>query len=174
MKVIELADTVLVMKEIIESNPLFIYPVFDSEAPCVDCLEIEEREETEDLLKEEKLDLCEIHAERGCRYFDQKGYGQCAVGHWLIGSDLIEPSLFGASQENFYTEIENRNSTDVLNKLAEYGGYQVDALAGRFLENIQTQQDAGEAWVDCYNHAVTELSRYGDHYTYPLIERENG
>ena len=174
MKTIELQDTVLVMKEIIESNPLFIYPVFDNEAPCVDCLEIEEREETEDLLKAEQLEMCEIHAERGCRYFDQKGYGQCAVGHWLIGSNLTEPELFGETQEDFYTGIEGRSVLDVMKALGKYGEYEVDTLATQFLNNIQTQQDSGQPWVDCYNHAIGELSKYGPHYTYPLIERENG
>ena len=137
--VIDVDQAVNEIKQIVKENPFFQYPLYQ----LCDC----ERDESDS--DPDGNDICDLHANEGCRYFNTHDRPMCVIGHWLDSHNINTPSDFGV---NYIREVEGKNASEVLDLVQQNIEFTVSDDARDFLSLVQRAQDTGMAWVDCFNN----------------------
>jgi hypothetical protein len=140
VEVIDITQAVNEIKQIVKENPFFQYPLYQ----LCDC----ERYES-DSSPDANENICDFHADEGCRYFNTDDRPMCVIGHWFDSHNINTPESFGV---NYIREVEGQNASEVLDLVRQNVDFAVSDDARDFLTLVQQSQDTGMAWVDCFNN----------------------
>ena len=140
VEVIDITQAVNEIKQIVKENPFFQYPLYQ----LCDC----ERYES-DSSPDANENICDFHADEGCRYFNTNDRPMCVIGHWFDSHNINTPESFGV---NYIREVEGQNASEVLDLVQQNIEFTVSDDARDFLTLVQQSQDTGMAWVDCFNN----------------------
>ena len=140
---IDLDQIVMELKEIVDTNPGFIYPKGGQD--CEMCWDFP-------LGQDFELEDCGLHtsSDGGCRYFDNSNYPVCIMGRWLESHNLKTPSDFGV---DCILEIEDEKFDDVVGMT----DYELTEDAIKFGLQIQSNQDHYYTWLDSFNRSLDKM-----------------
>ena len=91
----------------------------------------------------------------GCRYWGNKGYPSCVMGHWLDSHDLNTPEKFGKGEMNVFDALEGEGINDLIELAESQGHFTVTKEAIAFAKQVQENQDHFMSWKDSFNSALT-------------------
>ncbi len=144
-KLLTLKDAVEGVRKIVEANPTFTYPQQTDEDPRCKCAETNSEHEADYYEQNYDWSDCPWHFndDNTCLYIkDGSDEPACVVGHYFV-KELGFGDLW---------KYEAKSPERVL----DGHGYEVDHLATRFLNSIQTSQDHGDTWEEAFAGALKD------------------